>query len=95
VISRPAAPHAYPVNPTKAKLDELLTLLGKLLERDSKMDLDALLTVAQFAAWQQVPERTVRKRLASMPGVIQESRECVRIHPRTYLEARLKKWKSA
>ena len=55
------------------------------------MDLDALLTVAQFAAWQQVPERSVRRRLASMPGVIRESRELVRIHPRTYLEMRLRK----
>jgi len=56
-----------------------------------EVHLDALLTVEQFAAWQQAPEATVRKRLASMPGVIRESREFVRIHPRTYLEARLKK----
>lgn len=55
------------------------------------MDLDALLTVAQFAAWQQTPERSVRRRLASMPGVIRETRELVRIHPRTYLEKRLHK----
>jgi len=54
-------------------------------------DLDALLTVAQFAAWQQTPIVTVRKRLASMPGVVRESRQCIRIHPRTYLESRLKK----
>ena len=79
----------------EAKLDELLALLGKLLGCDSKMDLDALMTVEQFAAWLQVPARTVRKRLASMPGVIQESRKCIRIHPRTYLEVRLKKRRSA
>ena len=55
------------------------------------MNLDDLLTVEQFAAWTQTPLRTVRARLASMPGVIRESRKCVRIHPRTYLETRLKK----
>lgn len=55
------------------------------------MDLDALLTVEQFAAWAQTPLRTVRARLQTMPGVIRESRKCVRIHPRTYLESRLKK----
>ena len=53
--------------------------------------LDALLTVEEFAAWQQTPVATVRKRLATMPGVIRESRKCVRIHPRTYLEMRLRK----
>lgn len=54
------------------------------------IDLDALLTVEQFAAWRQEPVRTVRKRLASMPGVVRESRESIRIHPRTYLNARLR-----
>ena len=55
------------------------------------MDLDALLTVEEFAAWVKTPLRTVRARLATMPGVIRESRKCVRIHPRTYLEMRLRK----
>ena len=55
------------------------------------IQLDNLLTVEQFAAWQQSPVATVRKRLATMPGVIRESRKCVRIHPRTYLETRLRK----
>jgi hypothetical protein len=54
-------------------------------------NLDDLLTVEQFAAWQQVPVAQARKRLGSTPGVIRESRKCVRIHPRTYLEARLGK----
>lgn len=54
------------------------------------INLDALLTPEQFARWQQVPVSTVRKRLSSMPGVIRESRECIRIHPRTYLAGRLK-----
>lgn len=57
----------------------------------SAFNLDDLLTVDQFAQWQQKPIKEVRKRLASMPGVVRESREWVRIHPRTYLEARLKK----
>jgi hypothetical protein len=57
------------------------------------INLDDLLTPEQFAGWQQVPVETVRKRLATMPGVIRESRQCVRIHPRTYLESRLKKTK--
>jgi hypothetical protein len=52
-------------------------------------DLDALLTPEQFAAWQQVPLATVRKRLAGMAGVVRHSRQCVRIHPRTYLAANL------
>jgi hypothetical protein len=55
------------------------------------MNLDDLLTVEQFATWQQVPVSTIRKKLPTMPGVIRESREHVRIHPRTYLECRLKK----
>jgi hypothetical protein len=55
------------------------------------VNLDDLLTPEQFAQWQQVPLATVRKRLTTMPGVIRESRECVRIHPRTYLESRLKR----
>jgi len=56
---------------------------------------DRLLTPEQFAEWQQLPLATVRKRLATMPGVVRESRKCIRIHPRTYLEARLKKSKFA
>jgi len=55
------------------------------------MSLDSLLTPEQFAVWQQMPLATVRKKLAKMPGVIRESRKCIRIHPRTYLEARLKR----
>ncbi len=55
------------------------------------INLDDLLTPEQFSEWQQVSLATVRKRLAAMPGVIWESRECVRIHPRSYLEGRLKR----
>jgi len=55
------------------------------------IQLDALLTVEEFADWVKTPVATVRKRLATMPGVIRESRKCVRIHPRTYLEMRLRK----
>jgi hypothetical protein len=53
-------------------------------------DLDSLLTVAQFAVWQQVAESTARSALASCKGVIRRSREWVRIHPRTFLEGSVK-----
>lgn len=51
---------------------------------------DSLLTVEQAAVWMQMAESTLRSRLAAMPGVIRESRESILIHPRTYLEIRLK-----
>lgn len=54
------------------------------------INLDDLLTPAQFAAWIGETESWVRRRLASMPGVIRESRKHIRIHPRTYLERRLR-----
>ncbi len=53
------------------------------------IDLDALLTPAQFARWIGESESWVRRRLASLPGVIREGRKHIRIHPRTYLEKRL------
>jgi hypothetical protein len=53
-------------------------------------NLDDLLTLEQFAAWQGCKLAWVRKRIRSLPGVICESREHIRIHPRTYLEKRLK-----
>jgi hypothetical protein len=52
-------------------------------------NLDSLMTVQEFARWLGVTERWLRKRLRILPGVIMESRETVRIHPKTYLEARL------
>jgi hypothetical protein len=55
-----------------------------------KIDLDALLTPAEFGCWIGETESWVRRRLASLPGVIRESRKHIRIHPRTYLEKRLK-----
>lgn len=45
-----------------------------------------LMTVEEFAAWQRVPIRTVRRRLPTMPGVIKHSREWIRIHVPTYLD---------
>ena len=54
------------------------------------INLDDLLTPAQFAAWIGETESWVRRRLASLPGVIRESRKHIRIHPRTYLERRLR-----
>ncbi len=59
------------------------------------INLDDLLTPAQFAAWIGETESWVRRRLASLPGVIRESRKHIRIHPRTYLERRLRVGKSA
>ena len=56
-----------------------------------RINLDDMLTVDEFAAWTKTPVATVRKRLHTMPGVVRESREHCRIHPRTYLDARLKK----
>ena len=55
------------------------------------MNLDALLTPAEFGRWIGETESWVRRRLASLPGVIRESRKHIRIHPRTYLEKRLNK----
>lgn len=59
-------------------------------EAPNSVALDALLTPAQFAAWIGESEYWVRRRLASLPGVIREGRKHVRIHPRTYLEKRLR-----
>jgi hypothetical protein len=51
------------------------------------------MTIAQLANWLGVEEGWVRKRLRLLPGVIIESRETVRIHPRTYLDGRLKSYR--
>lgn len=51
-----------------------------------EVPLDALLTIEQFAAWQQLGVVSVRKQLDFMPGVIRVTRKTVRIHPRTYLD---------
>jgi hypothetical protein len=52
---------------------------------------DSLLTVEQFAAWDQCSVRQVFQRIKDgMPGVLYEGRKHIRIHPRTYLEKRLK-----
>jgi hypothetical protein len=58
---------------------------------DSKnIDLDDLLTPAQFGQWIGESESWVRRRMSSIPGIIREGRKHIRIHPRTYLEKRLK-----
>jgi hypothetical protein len=54
------------------------------------INLDDLLTPAQFAQWIGESESWVRRHLASLPGVIREGRKHIRIHPRAYLEKRLK-----
>lgn len=53
-------------------------------------DLDRPMTLPEFARWLGVEEGWVRKRLRILPGVIIESREMVRVHPRTYLDLRLR-----
>jgi hypothetical protein len=53
------------------------------------INLDDLLSPAQFGRWIGESESWVRRRLGSIPGVIRESRKHIRIHPRTYLEKRL------
>ena len=55
-------------------------------------DLDSMLTITQFAVWQQVGVQTARAALAgSMKGVLKRSREWWRIHPRTFLDMNHKK----
>jgi hypothetical protein len=59
--------------------------------KDRPIHLDDLLTVPEFARWRKIAVQTARRQIAAgCPGVIMESREDVRIHPRTYLEKRLK-----
>lgn len=53
--------------------------------------LDSMLSPDQFCRWQQVGRAWFSKRLATLPGVVSESREHCRIHPRTYLEKRVSK----
>jgi hypothetical protein len=54
-------------------------------------NLDDLLTPEQAALWLQQSEDWVRKRIHSMPGWVVESRQVARLHPRTYLESRMRK----
>ncbi len=51
-------------------------------------DLDSLLTPEQAARWVNVPEPWFRRHMDGKPGVRRESREMVRIHPRSYLEGK-------
>lgn len=55
------------------------------------INLDAMMTVEQFAEWLQVDPAWVRKRLRILPGVVCYSRKTVRINPRAHLEGKLKK----
>ena len=54
-------------------------------------DLDSQLTVKQFAVWQQISDATAYAALPSIKGVFTQSREWVRINPRTFIEANQKK----
>lgn len=51
--------------------------------------LDDMLTPEQFCAWQQRSLKWFRSRKHLLPGVVRESTH-TRIHPRTYLNSRLK-----
>lgn len=51
---------------------------------------DSLLTPEQFCLWQQVKRSWFAYRKDKLPGVIEHTREMVRIHPRTYLEKAVK-----
>lgn len=52
---------------------------------------DSILTREEFRIWQGFTEGWLSKHIRRLPGVIRESKKVVRIHPRTYLERRLKK----
>jgi hypothetical protein len=54
-------------------------------------DLDQPMTIPEFCNWLKVTEDWLRVRLANFPGVIYESRNVIRIYPRAYIAARLKK----
>jgi len=79
----PATPCASSGKSVIAPMNEPKQIPGCL---PAGFDLDSLLTVEQAAIWKQINLATFRKRLAVMPGVIRDSRECVRIHPKTHLE---------
>lgn len=49
-------------------------------------DLDTLLTPEEFCTWQRCGRNWFSARKHSLAGVINHSRDMVRIHPRTYLE---------
>lgn len=56
----------------------------------SQPSIDTLMPPEDFARFLGVSLKWLRPRLATMPGVIQESREVIRIWPRAYMEARTK-----
>lgn len=66
-------------------------LCAEAMASHTGTDLDRPMTLSEFAKWLGIGEGWVRKRLRLLPGVIRESREMVRVHPRTYLDARLRK----
>jgi hypothetical protein len=53
--------------------------------------LDSLLTVEQFAMWRRLSVLVARRKLPITPGVIRYSKRDIQIHPRTYLDKKLKK----
>jgi hypothetical protein len=53
-------------------------------------DLDSFLTKQEFCIWRRVTMQWLKPRLCLMHGVVRETRQSVRIHPRTYLELSVK-----
>ena len=81
-MSNPARSCSVPVIRTGEPKESSLSSVGSIPS-------SSLLTVEQFAAWQQCEVRALRKKLRTLPGVIIEGRKHVRIHVGTYLAARL------
>jgi hypothetical protein len=48
--------------------------------------LDSLLTREQFCIWRGVSLEWLKARIGLLPGMVNESRQNPRVHPRTYLE---------
>lgn len=54
---------------------------------------DDVITLEQAAAWLQVPLAWLKERSRVTPGVITETNKVKRFHPRTYLDARLRRFR--
>ena len=65
------------------------------LRASKPIDLNAMMTPAQAAAWLQVKLAWLLKRWGVVPGCITESRKVKLFHPLTYVETRLKKARRA
>lgn len=55
--------------------------------------LDSLLTLEEFCVWQRCGRTWFAARRHRLPGVVQQSRKAVRIHPRSYLDGAVRRSK--